>query len=109
MRRGMLRELSRLGARPMQTSSSAKRTCSDSRSASEYTATVSTPSSLHARITRRAISPRVAARGVRRSRLAAQLLAGADPPQGHLPAVGDQHFLEHYGVSSIANRGEIAL
>ena len=46
----------------MHTSSSAKRTCSDSRSASEYTATVCTPSSRHARITRSAISPRLAMR-----------------------------------------------
>src|SRR5439155_3612183 len=46
----------------MQTSSSANRTCSDSRSASEYTATVSTPSSRHARMTRSAISPRLAMR-----------------------------------------------
>src|SRR5687767_2074643 len=46
----------------MQTSSSAKRTCSDSRSASECTATVRTPSSWQARMTRRAISPRLAIR-----------------------------------------------
>ena len=46
----------------MHTSSSAKRTCSDSWSASLYTATVATPSSRHARITRRAISPRLAIR-----------------------------------------------
>src|SRR5437867_731973 len=46
----------------MHTSSSAKRTCRHSRSASEYTATVWMPSSLHARITRRAISPRFAMR-----------------------------------------------
>src|SRR5689334_25233840 len=44
----------------MHTSSSANRTWSDSRSASEYTATVSSPSSRHARITRSAISPRLA-------------------------------------------------
>ena len=46
----------------MQTASSAKRTCSELRSASEYTATVEIPSSLHAQITRRAISPRFATR-----------------------------------------------
>src|SRR3954466_9524114 len=46
----------------MQTSSSAKRTCRDSRSASEYTATVWMPSSRHARMTRSAISPRLAIR-----------------------------------------------
>src|SRR5579885_1950427 len=62
MRRGMLRYDSRAGAGPMHTSSSAKRTCSDSRSASEYTATVCTPSSRHARMTRSAISPRFAIR-----------------------------------------------
>src|SRR5258706_1696908 len=44
----------------METSSSAKRTWSDSRSASEYTATVCTPSSRQARMTRSAISPRLA-------------------------------------------------
>src|SRR5215203_2981602 len=53
---------SRAGAGPMHTSSSANRTCSDSRSASEYTATVCTPSSRHARMTRSAISPRLAMR-----------------------------------------------
>src|SRR5947208_8487747 len=62
MRRGILRYESRASAGPMQTSSSANRTCSDSRSASEYTATVCTPSSRQARITRSAISPRFAIR-----------------------------------------------
>jgi len=62
IKRGMLRYDSRAGGGPMHTSSSAKRTCSDSRSASEYTATVWTPNSLHARITRSAISPRFAMR-----------------------------------------------
>src|SRR3954468_22970423 len=62
MMRGILRYESRAGAGPMQTSSSAKRTCSDSRSASLYTATVATPSSRHARMTRSAISPRFAIR-----------------------------------------------
>src|SRR6202521_4671443 len=46
----------------MQTASSAKRTWSALRSASEYTATVAMPSSLHASMTRRAISPRLAMR-----------------------------------------------
>src|SRR4029450_11745143 len=46
----------------MQMSSSAKRTCSACSSASEYTATVLMPSSRHAWITRRAISPRFAIR-----------------------------------------------
>src|ERR1700677_1908183 len=42
--------------------SSAKRACRLLRSASEYTATVRMPRSLHAQITRRAISPRLAMR-----------------------------------------------
>src|ERR1700747_3390666 len=46
----------------MQTTSSEKRTCNEFRSASEYTATVAIPSSLHAQMTRRAISPRFATR-----------------------------------------------
>src|SRR3954463_13652258 len=46
----------------MQMASSAKRTCSELRSASLYTATVRMPSSLQAQITRRAISPRLAMR-----------------------------------------------
>src|SRR5690606_20575829 len=46
----------------MHTSSSANRTCNESRSASLYTATVRIPSSLQARMTRRAISPRFAIR-----------------------------------------------
>src|SRR5450755_1038947 len=46
----------------MHTASSANRTCSEFRSASEYTATVAIPSSLHAQMIRRAISPRLATR-----------------------------------------------
>src|SRR3954471_7365996 len=46
----------------MQTFSSAKRTCSESVSAVECTATVLMPISRHARITRSAISPRFAMR-----------------------------------------------
>src|SRR5215208_6559136 len=46
----------------MQMASSAKRTCSDSASAVEWTATVAMPSSRQARITRSAISPRFAMR-----------------------------------------------
>src|SRR5260221_848506 len=46
----------------MQTSSSAYRTCSASRSASECTATVFRPISLQAEMMRRAISPRLAMR-----------------------------------------------
>src|SRR5689334_12783828 len=44
----------------MHTASSAKRTCRLSRSAVEYTATVLMPISRHVRITRNAISPRLA-------------------------------------------------
>src|SRR6516165_4279270 len=46
----------------MQTLSSARRTCMASASAVECTATVATPSSLQARSTRSAISPRLAIR-----------------------------------------------
>src|SRR4051794_26371564 len=46
----------------MQTSSSAKRTCREFSSASEYTATVLIPSSRQAQMTRSAISPRLAIR-----------------------------------------------
>src|SRR5438876_34895 len=46
----------------MHTLSSASRTCMASASAVECTATVAMPSSLHARRTRRAISPRLAIR-----------------------------------------------
>src|SRR5689334_8781919 len=46
----------------MQIAWSAKRTCELYRSASEYTATVSIPSSLQAQMTRTAISPRLAIR-----------------------------------------------
>src|SRR3954471_22045563 len=46
----------------MQTFSSAKRTCSDSESAVECTATERSPISRQARITRSAISPRLAMR-----------------------------------------------
>src|SRR5512139_2755681 len=46
----------------MHTAWSAKRTCRLCASASEYTATVLTPSSLAAQMTRRAISPRLAIR-----------------------------------------------
>src|ERR1700722_377164 len=46
----------------MHTASSANRTCSEFRSASEYTATVSIPSSRHAPRMRSAISPRFAIR-----------------------------------------------
>ena len=49
-------------AGPMHTDSSAARTWSESRSASEWTATVAIESSLQAAMTRSAISPRLATR-----------------------------------------------
>src|SRR5688500_11286563 len=49
----------------MQIASSAKRTCRAPASTSECTATVATPSSRQARITRMAISPRFAIRTLR--------------------------------------------
>src|SRR5512144_2725016 len=61
----------------MQIASSAKRTWSDSASAVECTATVESPSSLHARMTRRAISPRLAMRTFLNMRL-----AGDDAEEG---------------------------
>src|SRR5512139_2099862 len=53
------------GGGPMQTDSSARRTCRLSRSAWLNTATVEISSSRQARITRRAISPRLAIRTFR--------------------------------------------
>src|ERR1700761_2884581 len=58
----MLRELSFAAGGPMHTLSSASRTCMASASAVECTATVWMPSSLQARSTRSAISPRLAIR-----------------------------------------------
>src|SRR5512136_1631011 len=59
---GMFRYESMLRGGPMHTASSANRTWRPLASASEYTATVLSPSSLHAHITRSAISPRLAIR-----------------------------------------------
>src|SRR3954453_8357369 len=56
---GTFRWLARAAAGPMQTFSSAKRTCSTSVSALECTATERMPASRQARMTRRAISPRL--------------------------------------------------
>src|SRR4051794_39296185 len=95
MMRGMLRYDSRAGGGPMQTSSSANRTCSDSRSASEYTATVCTPSSRHARMTRSAISPRLA--------ISTFLNTGA-PCDGR-PCDVAQDLLKHLGASRSPMRG----
>src|SRR5215510_7879333 len=52
----------------MQADSSAKRTCSESRSTSLCTATVPIPISLHVQIMRQAISPRLAIRIFRKRR-----------------------------------------
>jgi len=53
------------GAGPIRAASSAMRTCSEVRSASEYTATLAIPISRRVRITRTAISPRLAIRILR--------------------------------------------
>src|ERR1043165_3405879 len=82
MRFGILRYESRPGGGPMQTSSSANRTCRDSRSASLYTATVAMPSSRHARITRRAISPRLAISTFLNIRLGLATLLPGDVGEG---------------------------
>src|SRR5580704_8477291 len=69
----------------MQTLSSAKRTCMASSSAVEWTATVAMPSSLHARRTRSAISPRLAINifsNIASVRLAPVLLASFNDHQG---------------------------
>src|SRR6478735_8900932 len=62
MMAGMCRYDCLAGAGPMHTLSSANLTCSAFESASECTATASMPSSRHARMTRNAISPRLAMR-----------------------------------------------
>src|SRR6478672_5960901 len=98
MIRGILRYESRAGAGPMQTSSSAKRTCSDSRSASEYTATVSTPSSRQARMTRSAISPRLAIR----------TFLNMERSGARRRAVSDEDFLDHL-VRRPASGGGVGL
>src|ERR687894_1066790 len=82
---GIRRYEFRLGGGPIQTSSSANRTWSDSRSASLYTATVWTPSSRHARMTRRAISPR----------LAINTFLNNEPPRDRRGYRGDQDLLRH--------------
>src|SRR2546426_11289723 len=98
----------------MQTASSAKRTWREFRSASEYTATVAMPSSLHAQITRRAISPRLAIRILRniaqeeRTAPHLSLSRGADGKQ-RLPVFNGlrvfhedpHHFPAHVGFDLI--------
>src|SRR5277367_5003062 len=71
----------------MQTASSANRTCSEFRSASLYTATVRMPISLHALITRSAISPRLAINTLRNINPDAfhRTFANESPSQTALP------------------------
>src|SRR5689334_15086926 len=95
MMRGIFRYESRAAGGPMQTSSSANRTCSDSRSASEYTATVCTPSSRHALMTRSAISPRFAMR----------TFLNTGPPCRRRVRDLPLELLEHHGTSRSPMRG----
>src|SRR5580698_2870789 len=66
---GMLRYERATGPGPTQNASFARATCSESRSASEKTATVAISSSRHARSTRTAISPRLAISTLRKMAL----------------------------------------
>src|SRR6476661_7044150 len=95
---GIRRYELRLGGGPMQTSSSANRTWSDSRSASEYTATVSRPSSRQARMTRSAISPR----------LAMSTFLNMERSGARRRAVSDEDFLDHL-VRRPASGGGVGL
>src|SRR5579862_2884158 len=81
----------------MHTLSSARRTCMADASASECTATVAMPISLHARWTRSAISPRFAIRTL--SNTTPPPLFEDDERFAELDglAVGDEH-LEHHAV-----------
>src|SRR4030095_1901014 len=84
----------------MATALSARRTCSASRSHSENTATVPSPISRHARMTRTAISPRLAIRtfitprasqrnvAVFLRRVAVALVGAARERRNQLPARG---------------------
>src|SRR3982751_31952 len=72
---------SRAGGGPMRTASSANRTNGASASASEYTATVAIPIARHVRITRSAISPRLATSTLSIDRIGPTLLRfGPRPP-----------------------------
>ncbi len=85
----------------MHTSSSAKRTCSDSRSASEYTATVSMPSSWHARMMRRAISPRLAIRTFWNKDLSPSSKRARLPPGARRAGVGSTGLPSRPGAPPI--------
>src|SRR5215475_13456988 len=93
----------------MHTASSAYLTCNAFRSASEYTATVAIPNSLHAQMTRRAISPRLATRiflNIEGRRL---LLAARPDSKQRLPVLhglpvlreNSQHLSAHVGFNLV--------
>src|SRR5262245_19380687 len=81
----------------MHTLSSARRTCMASASAVECTATVAMPSSLQARSTRRAISPRLAIRIL--SNIAS--LLGARTARGPRPAQTFLSFDDHQRLAEL--------
>src|SRR5436305_1848001 len=93
----------------MQTASSAKRTWRELRSASEYTATVAMPSSLHAQMTRSAISPRLAIRifwNIGRSRLLLPARTDAEQRLAIFHGLAilreyAQHFAAHVGFDFV--------
>src|SRR3954468_4318655 len=75
----------------MRTATSAARTCGASRSASEYTATVRRPSRCADRITRTAISLRLATSRVLIGRASAVLVIGRSHPEDSVGGLGDGH------------------
>src|SRR5437762_14008332 len=77
----------------MQTSSSAKRTCSEFSSATEYTATVLIPSSRQAKIIRSATSPRFAIR------IFLNIQCRTEPARPLLRSDGEQAFAILDGLS----------
>src|SRR5690606_7775942 len=95
----------------MQTLSSARRTCMASASAVEWTAAVAMPSSLQARCTRRAISPRLAirtlsnmARSVAGNRSRQQILEPPLPVTAacYCPSFNDdQRLAEFHGLAIV--------
>src|ERR1041385_2331922 len=93
MSAGMRRELSAAGRGPIRTERSASRTWSAFSSAVEYTATASIPSSCSARITRTAISPRLATRT--RSNTARVYGPAMDVPEAQLEET--EHGLVYKG------------
>src|SRR5262249_44545277 len=81
---------------PMHTAWSAKRTCRLSRSASECTATVLMPRSLHAQITRSAISPRLAIR------IFLNMAAGSRRPASAIATDGEERIAVLDGLAALA-------